>query len=162
MNVRLIAALAGVACFHAATAAWAQTTMAPAPAPVVGPSAAPSPVPAGQPATMPMPGAGPVALDARYVRGTRTRNGYRLTGQALVNDACMAARFTQFLGNVFPPFFNVVQFRRPGTMGMLCIQRLTWVTIQPLSVTSAAPPRWVTVHTRKGSAHVPILALPVH
>ena len=160
MNVRLIAALAAVACFHAATAASAQTTMAPTPAPVVGPTAAPSPLPAEHPATMPMPGEGPLALDTRSLRGTRTLNGYRLTGQALVKDACTAARFTRFLGNIFPPFFNVVQNRRAGTQGLLCIQRLTWVTIQPLGVTSAAPPRWVTVHTQKGSARVPVLASP--
>jgi hypothetical protein len=107
-----------------------------------------------------MPAGGPVALDARYLRGTRTSGGYRLTGQALVMDACTAARFTQVLGNVFPPFFNVTQYRRPGTMGMLCIQRLTWVTIAPLNVTSAAPPRYVTVHTQKGSTRVPILPGP--
>jgi hypothetical protein len=109
---------------------------------------------------MPIPAGGPVALDTRSLRGTRTAGGYRLTGQALVKDACTAARFTRLLGNIFPPFFNVVQYRRPGTMGMLCIQRLTWVTIQPLSMTSAAPPRYVTVHTQKGSKRVPILPGP--
>jgi len=96
------------------------------------------------------------------LRGTRSRGGYRLTGQALVKDACTVARFTQFLGNIFPPLFNVVQYRRPGTMGMLCIQRLTWVTIQPLTMTSAAPPRYVTVHTQKASTRVPILPAPVY
>ena len=105
---------------------------------------------------------GPLALDARFLRGARTGNGYRLTGQALVNDPCMAARFTRFLGNVFPPFFNVVQFRRAGSMGMFCIQRLTWVTIRPLDVTSAAPPRYVTVHTKNGSARAPIQPAPVY
>jgi hypothetical protein len=166
MNVRLTAALAGVAMFLAATAASAQTTMAPTPGPVIGPTAAPVPVPVGgaapsaataQPMTSPMPAGGQLALDARSLGGTRTRTGYRLTGQAEVNDACMAARFTRLLGNVFPPFFNVVQYRRPGTMGLLCIQRLTWVTIQPLNVTSAAPPRYVSVRTQRGTARVPIL-----
>jgi hypothetical protein len=165
MNVRLTAALAGVAFFLAATAASAQTTMAPTPGPAIGPTAAPVPVPAGgamptsatpRPMMIPLP-TGQLALDARALRGTRTPTGYRLTGQALVKDACTAAKFTQFLGNIFPPLFNVVQYRRPGTMGMLCIQRLTWVTIQPLASTSAAPPRYVTVHTQKGSTRVPIL-----
>jgi hypothetical protein len=164
MRVRLIAALASVAVSISAAPASGQTTMAPTPGPVVGPTAAPPPVPATSrpPATMPMPAGGPVALDARSLRGTRTSGGYRLTGQALVMDACTAARFTQLLGNIFPPFFNVTQYRRPGTMGLLCIQRLTWVTIAPLNVTSAAPPRYVTVHTQKGSTRVPILPGPVY
>jgi hypothetical protein len=177
MNVRLIAALAGAAFFLSATAAVsAQTTMAPTPGPVVGPTAAPQPVPVGgsapsastnapmahPPATMPMPPGGPVALDARHLRGTRTGHGYRLTGQALVKDACTAARFAQLLGNIFPPFYNVVQYRRPGTLGLLCIQRLTWVAIAPLTVTSAAPPRYVSVRTQKGVVRVPILPGPVY
>ncbi len=148
MRVRVAAALAGVAVFFSGAAGSAQTTMAPVPLPTGG--------------TMPIPAEGPGALDARFLRGTRTGNGYRLNGQALVSDACRAARFTQFLGNIFPPFFNVVQFRRAGTMGMLCIRRPTWVTIQPLGATSAAPPRYVTVHTQKGSARIPILPAPVH
>ncbi len=150
MNVRL-AALAGIALFLSATAASAQTTMTPTPGPMVGPTAAPDPAGDARPAPE------PIALAARYLRGARTAGGYRLTGQALVKDACTAARFTQFLGNIFPPLFNVVQYRRPGTMGLLCIQRLTWVTIQPLTMTSAAPPRYVTVHAQKGSTRVPIL-----
>ena len=84
------------------------------------------------------------------LRGRRTATGYTLSGQALVKDACTAARFDQFLGDIFPPQYNLNQFRRPGTMGMLCIQRLTWVTAMPKSVTSAAPPRYVTVRTQKG------------
>ena len=124
--------------------------MAPTPAPVIGPTAVPVSVPAG----------GPPALDVRVLRAKRGGNGYRLTGQALVKDACTAARFSQFLGTVFPPVFNVVQYRRPGTMGVMCIQRLAWVTIPPLSITSAAPPRYVTVHAQKGSVRVPILPLP--
>ena len=149
-----------------------QTTMPPTPGPVAGPTAAPPPIPVGGAvpstaltpappangrtrATMLMLPGGPVALDARSLRGTRTRSGYRLTGQALVKDACTAARFTQVLGNVFPPSFNVTQYRPPGTMGRLCIQRLTWVTIAPLDTTTAAPPPFVTVHTQKGSTRVP-------
>ena len=111
---------------------------------------------------MPLPPGGPLALDARYLRGTRTAAGYRLTGQALVKDACTAARLSQFLGNVFPPQFNVVQYRRPGTLGLLCVMRLTWVAAQPQSVTSAAPPRYVTVRTQKGFTRVPILPGPVY
>jgi len=153
MNVRLTAALAGVALFLSATAALGQTTTAPTPGPVTAPTAAPHPVP--------IP-AFPLALDAHALRGTRSHGGYRLTGQALVKDACTAARFSQLLGNIFPPFFNVVQYRRPGTMGMLCIQRLTWVTIQPLNVASSAPPRYVTVRTQKGSTRVPIVRGPVY
>ena len=155
MNVRL-AALAGIALFLSATAASAQTTMTPAPGPMMRATAAPDP------AASAIPAAGPIALAARYLRGARTTNGYRLTGQALVKDACTAARFTQFLGNIFPPLFNVAQYRRPGTAGLLCIQRLTWVTIQPLGVTSAAPPRYVTVHAQKGSTRVPILPAPAY
>ena len=157
MRVRVRAALASVAVFSSGAAGSAQTPPAPAPIPVVAPTAAPVPVTATMP-TMP----GRPALDARSLRGTRTPNGYRLTGEALVNDPCMAARFTRFLGNVFPPSFNVVQFRRAGTMGMFCIQRLAWVTMPPLDVTSAAPPRYVTVHTKNGSARVPILVIPAH
>ena len=158
MRVRVIAALAGVAVLLCGAGGSAQTTMAPTPGPVVGPTATPIPVPVDR--AMPVAPVGPLALNARYLRGSRPPNGYRLTGQALVKDACTAARFTRFLGNIFPPLFNVVQYRRPGTAGLLCIQRLTWVTIQPLTVTSAAPPRWVTAHTRKGSVRVPILPLP--
>ncbi|HEY0382791.1 MAG TPA: hypothetical protein VGC72_11365 [Candidatus Elarobacter sp.] len=176
MNVRLIAALAGAAFFLSATAAVsAQTTMAPTPGPVVGPTAAPQPIPVGSavptastnaptarpPATMPMPG-GPLALGARYLRGTRTISGYRLTGQAQVKDACTAARFAQFLGLIFPPQYNVVQYRRPGTLGLLCAQHLTWVTIAPLNVTSVSPPRYVSVRTQKGLVRVPILPGPVY
>jgi hypothetical protein len=140
---RFAAALASAAILVAATGSVvaAQTTPAPTVAPVVGPTAAP---------------AGQLALDARSLRARRTPTGYTLTGQALAKDACQAARFDQFLGNIFPPLFNLNQFRRPGTMGMLCIQRLTWVTAQPNAVTSAAPPRYVTVHTRKASVRVPV------
>jgi hypothetical protein len=87
----------------------------------------------------------------------RTKTGYTLTGQALVNDACQAARFDRFLGDVFPPQFDLTQFRRPGTQGMFCIQRLTWVTPTPKVVTSAAPPRYVNLRTKKGFTRVPVL-----
>ena len=176
MQARLSAALAGVAVL-VSSAAFAQTTTAPTTQPIVGPTAAASAPPGGASApsttatmhppqkpgslTMPVPTGGPLVLDARYLRGTRTASGYRLTGQAEVNDACMAARFSQFFGNIFPPQFNVVQYRRPDRMGMLCIQRLTWVAIAPLNVTSAAPPRYVTVRTQKGFTRVPILPGPV-
>ncbi|MEA2719591.1 MAG: hypothetical protein QOJ39_1455, partial [Candidatus Eremiobacteraeota bacterium] len=58
--------------------------------------------------------------------------------------------------------FNLLQYRRPGTMAMMCAQRLTWVTAQQLDVTSAAPPRYVTVRTKKGVTRVPILPGPVY
>lgn len=138
------AALAGAAILVAVigSVAAAQTTMAPTIAPVA--------------TMMPRPTGAP-ALDARYVRARRTPSGYTLTGQALVKDACQAALFDQFVGNIFPPQFNLNQFRRPGTMGLLCIARPTWVTAQPKAVTSAAPPRFITVRTKKGYTRVPIL-----
>jgi hypothetical protein len=119
-----------------------------------GVSAQTTPAPAAS-TLQPVP-AGSLALDARYVRAHRTPTGYTLTGQALVNDACQAARFDQVLGNIFPPQFDVHQFRRPGTVGLFCVMRLTWVTVQPGVVGSAAPPRYVTVRTRKGSVRVPV------
>jgi hypothetical protein len=140
-RTRFAAAFASVAILVAAPAAgvWAQTTPAPGGAIL-------------QPVT-----AAALALDARYLRARRTATGYTLTGQALVSDACQAARFDRFLGTIFPPLYNLDQFRRPGTMGLLCVMRLTWVTTPPKVVTSAAPPRYVTVHTRKGSVRVPVL-----
>jgi hypothetical protein len=144
----------------------AQTTMAPTPASPVGPTSAPSatatyaPMSTSLPVTSPGPAMRPptvgLALVARSLRARRTATGYTLTGQALVRDACTAARFDRVLGNIFPPQFNLDQFRRPGTLGLLCIQRLTWVTAAPQSVVSAAPPHWVTVRTRKGFQRVPL------
>jgi hypothetical protein len=182
MQARLSTVLASAAVLISAVGAPAQTTMAPTAAPVVGPPAAPSsppatgggtststrstsvpmPAPTGPAGmrTMPLPAGGPLALDARYLRGTRTASGYRLTGQAQVKDACTAARFSQFLGDIFPPQFNLVQYRRPGTLGLLCAQHLTWVTAEPQNLTSAAPPRYVSVRTQKGIMRVPILPGP--
>ncbi|MDB5068943.1 MAG: hypothetical protein JWM87_54 [Candidatus Eremiobacteraeota bacterium] len=181
MQAGLSAALASAAVLICATAAPAQTTTAPTSAPVVGPTAVPTsapvtggatspstyvpmPAPTGPAGmrTMPLPAGGSLALDARYLRGTRTAGGYRLTGQAQVKDACTGARFSQFLGNIFPPQFNLVQYRRPGTLGLLCAQHLVWVAAQTLNVTSAAPPRYVTVRTAKGTTRVPILPGPVN
>src|ERR1700681_5021834 len=135
---RYAAALVSAAILAAVTASGvaAQTTTAPTIAPVVSPAVVP---------------AGRLALDARSLRAHRTPVGYTLTGQALVNDPCKAARFDQFLGNIFPPQFDAHQFRRPGTMGLLCGPHLTWVIVQPKAVTSAAPPSYITVHTQKGS-----------
>ncbi len=168
-RTRFAAALAGTAALFAVVGAVgvsAQTTMAPTPASPVGPTAAPSttatyaPMSTSLPVTRPgsamRPPAPGLALDARALRARRTRTGYTLTGQALVRDACTAARFDRFLGNIFPPQFNLDQFRRPGTLGLLCIPRLTWVTAAPQSVVSAAPPRWVTVRTQKGFQRVPV------
>lgn len=164
MHVRVVAALAGAALVLVAEGAIAQTTTAPTTAPVVGPTApsSASAAPIASPSmvkTIPLPGGTP-ALDARHLQARRTRSGYMLTGQALVNDACQAARFDRFIGNVYPPLFNLNQFRRPGTMGMLCIQHLMWVSAQARNVISAAPPRYVTVRTKKGATRVPILAVP--
>jgi hypothetical protein len=57
---------------------------------------------------------------------------------------------------MYPPQFNLNQFRRPDRMGMFCIQVLTWVTAQPRTVTSAKPPAYVTVRTKEGATRVPI------
>jgi hypothetical protein len=151
---RVVTALAGAIAFlTVAPGAFAQTT----PSPMVMTMAPMAPASGGGAMrTMPMPPGTP-AIDARYLRAVRTATGYTITGQALVKDACQAARFDQVLGNIFPPFFNLNQFRRPGTLGVMCIARLTWVTAAPKSVTSAAPPRWITVHTQKQSVRVPIL-----
>jgi hypothetical protein len=153
---RVVSALAGaIVSLASAAGAFAQTTTPPM-VMTMAPMA-PSSAAGGAMRTMPMP-AGTPALDARYLRAVRTATGYTITGQALVKDACQAARFDQVLGNIFPPFYNLNQFRRPGILGISCIQRLTWVTVAPKSVTSAAPPRWITVHTQKGTVRVPILA----
>ncbi|HEV3089212.1 MAG TPA: hypothetical protein VGX96_18550 [Candidatus Elarobacter sp.] len=170
-RTRLIAALASAAVLLAAAGAAgvsAQTTMAPTAGPAVGPSTAPAtatyaPMATAAPMTKPggamapLPPVGPLALDAKNLRAKRFAGGYTLLGQALVKDACTAARFDQFLGNIFPPLFNVVQYRRPGTQGLLCVQRLTWVLITPRTVTSAAPPRYVSVRTAKGVTRVPVI-----
>jgi hypothetical protein len=99
---------------------------------------------------------GVLALDARSLHARRTRTGYTLTGEALVNDACQAARFDPSLLTIFPPQFNLDQFRRPDRRGMLCIQRLMWVTAQPRVVTSTKPPAYVTVRTKKRVIRVAI------
>lgn len=96
------------------------------------------------------------ALDGRYLRARRTASGYTLTGQALAKDACQGARFDRVLGNLFPPEFYLNQSRRPGTMGLMCVQRLTWVTVAPLMVASKARPNWVTVRTKKKAYRVPV------
>jgi hypothetical protein len=170
MRLHLAAALIGAAVLITAAAAPAQTTTAPTAMPVIGPTAAPTSLatsmpmggmPSARPGAMPVP-AMSLALDARALLGTRTRTGYRLTGQAEVRDACTDAKFQRFLGDIFPPLFSVVQYRRPGTANLLCIQRLTWVTIVPMNVRSAAPPRYVNVRTAKGTTRVPIRSGPVY
>jgi hypothetical protein len=67
MRVRVIAALVSVAVFMCGAAGAAQTTTAPAST-------------AG-PATMPMAAEGPLALDARFLRGARTGTATALTGR---------------------------------------------------------------------------------
>ncbi len=132
MKVRLGAALACAAVLISAGAAPAQTTMAPTAVPVVGPTASATkapgmtpdatPAPGGAMMTMPMP-AGTLAIDARGLTARRTATGFMLGGQAEVKDGCQGARFDFFPGHIFPPQFNLDQFRRPGTMGMMCIQK---------------------------------------
>jgi hypothetical protein len=126
--------------------------------PVMGPTKAPggmmTPAPHGA-MNGTTPGAlGMLALDARSLRARRTRSGYTLTGQALVNDPCQAARFDPSLLTIYPPQANLDQFRRPDRMGMLCIQKLAWVTATPRMVSSAKPPAYVTVRTKKGATRV--------
>jgi hypothetical protein len=157
---RFSAAFAGAAwLIGAAGVAAAQTTMAPTVAPVVGPTATAAPImttPAPMMMTMaPLP-AGKLALDARGLRARRTATGFVLSGQAEVNDACQAARFDFFAGNIFPPQFNANQFRRPGTLGLFCAMRLTWVTVQPRAVRAMQGQRTVTVLTKKGATVVRI------
>ena len=96
-----------------------------------------------------------LALDARPCAPARAA-GYTLTGQALVKDPCQAARFDPSLLTIYPPQYNLDQFRVPGSMGMLCIQRLTWVTATPRMVSSTNPPAYVTVRTKKGATRVSI------
>lgn len=165
--IRLIAALAGAAfLIGTAPASIATAQTSPAPVPSTGPmtttpTKAPSDVmtpvmgPTNAPGGTTTPGVlGTLALDARSLRARRTRSGYTLTGQALVNDACQAARFDPSLLTIYPPQYNLDQFRRPDRMGMLCIQRLTWVTAMPRTVKSTKPPAYITVRTKKGATRV--------
>ncbi len=167
-RTRLIAALASAAVSIAAVApatASAQTTMAPTPGTVVGPTAAPAtPAPMMSVPAMSKPpnGAGGAmivpgmpALDARGLRARRrTSTGYTLSGQALVKDACQGARFEPARLTIYPPQFNLVQFRR--LIGALCIPRVVWVTAQPRTNASMKPPAYITVHTQKRTLQVPI------
>ncbi|GAC1585658.1 MAG: hypothetical protein NVS3B7_20620 [Candidatus Elarobacter sp.] len=149
----LAVTLGGTPSAQTVTAAPVPAAPSAAPGTSGGPATAQTAAPI--PAAAPVP-AGPLALGARSLRTRRGEFGYELRGQALVKDACTAAGFARFFGNVFPPQFDVVQFRRPGMKAMLCTQRLTWVTILPLKVASEAPPRYITVRTRKGSVRVPL------
>lgn len=167
MKVLLVPALTTIAAFIASAGTMpisGQTmTTAPMTAPTAVPATTTTTVPAMSPTTSaPAPGGAPpmmmtmapnpmgtLAIDARGLRARRTTTGFTLSGQALVKDACQAARFDFFPGNIFPPQFNLNQFRRPGTMGMLCIQRLQWVTATPRAVRAAKGQKTVTVHTQK-------------
>ncbi|HEY0381296.1 MAG TPA: hypothetical protein VGC72_03760 [Candidatus Elarobacter sp.] len=168
-TTRLISALASAALLIGtahASAAGAQTsapvrTAAPLTTPTKAPTDAMTPVagPTKAPGdtTTPAPGVlGVLALDAHSLRAQRTPTGYTLTGQALVNDPCYAARFDPSPLRIYPPQYNLDQFRRPDRMGMLCIQVLTWVAAQPRAVTSAKPPNSITVRTKNGVIRVPI------
>ena len=160
-TTRLICAVASAALlFGPVPASLAQTTPPATAAPMTTPTKAP--VDVMTPAAGPTPGGAPLiprgypALDLRGLRARRTLHGYVLSGEALVNDPCQAARFDPSLLTIYPPQFNLDQFRSPKKMGMMCIQRLAWVTAQPLMVTSAHPPAYVTVRTQKVLARVPI------
>jgi hypothetical protein len=177
-TTRLVSALAGAALLFGtahASVAGAQTsppvqTAAPmttptkAPADMMTPVAGATKAPGGM--MTPAPGGamggtapgvlGMLAIDARSLHARRTRTGYTLTGQAQVKDACQAARFDPSLLTIYPPQFNLDQFRSPSKMGMMCVQRLIWVTAQPRVVTSSKPPAYVTVRTQKRVIHVPI------
>jgi len=162
----IIATLAGVALLGAAMAATtvgvnaAPTFVTAGPAMLTPPprenAPAQFPIPARLETPPPRPTTLGPALDGRYLRARRTPTGYTLSGQALAKDACQAARFDRVMGTIFPPEFTLGQFRRPGTLGLLCIQRLTWVTVPPLMVASQYPPNWITVRTQKHSYRVSI------
>ncbi len=132
----------------------APTTPTKAPADIATPVAAPTPGTAtgGTPGVL-----GALALDARYLRARRTSTGYTLSGQALVNDACQAARFDPSLLTIYPPQYNLTQFRDPRKKNMMCVQRLIWVTAVPRRVSSTKPPPYITVRTNKGAKRVNIL-----
>jgi hypothetical protein len=171
-TIRTISALAGAALLLGTAqvrVAGAQTsppvqTAAPMTTPTKAPADMMTPAPGGMMTPAPRgamggttPGVlGVLAIDARSVHARRTRSGYMLTGQALVKDACQAARFDPSLLTIFPPQFNLDQFRSPSKMGMMCVQRLIWVTAQPRSVTSMKPPAYVTVRTQKRVIRVAI------
>ena len=167
-TIRLISALASAAFLigtgHASGAAAQTSAPVQTAAPVTTPTKAPTdmmtPVagPTKAPGDMmtPAPGvSGVLALDAHSLRAHRTPTGYTLTGEALVNDPCYAARFDPSPLRIYPPQFDLNQFRRPDRRGMLCIQVLTWVTAQPRAVTSAQS-AYVTVRTKEGATRVPI------
>jgi hypothetical protein len=169
MQTRLIALATAVVVCAAATAASAQpTTSAPMTAPTTVPGTTATKVPAMSPTTSapaaggaitntappmamtmaPMP-MGTLAIDARGLRAQRTAPGFTISGQALVKDACQSARFDFFPGNIFPPQFNLNQFRNPKMMGVLCVPRLRWVAAAPRAVRAAKGQKTVTVHTQK-------------
>jgi len=155
----VIAALASAVLLgFSSPAAIAQTTAAPAiptspPARSTAPAVLMTSVPERMTAAPALVG---LALDGRNLRARRTASGYTVSGQALVKDACQAARFDRIHGNLFPPQLYLSQVRRPGTMGMMCIQRLTWVTAPALLVPSKALPNSITVQTTKRSYRVPV------
>ena len=104
----------------------------------------------------PMP-TGTLAIDARKLSARRTSTGFMLSGQALVKDPCQSARFDFFPGNIFPPQFNLVQFRNPKMMGVMCVARTRWVAAAPRAVRGAQGQKTVTVHTQKR----PSIVIPI-
>ncbi len=150
-----------------ATAAPAPTAAPASTAPVPGsPSLAPVPVspslaPVHTMAPRPVPSglANPptsFALAARGLKAARTRTGYVVSGQAEVRDGCQAARFASSTLTIYPPQLNLVQYRRPTSMGMMCTQMVRWIAARSLPVTSTKPPPFVTVRTAAGVTRVPI------
>jgi hypothetical protein len=131
-------------------------TPAPGGAMTTAPGSATTPAPGGAMKGTTPGVLGVLALDARGLRARRTATGYVLTGEALVNDPCQAARFDPSLLTIHPPQFNLDQFRRPDRKGFMCIQKLAWVTAPAWTVTIAKPPAYVTVRTKAGVTRVPI------
>ncbi len=87
-----------------------------------------------------------LALDGRNLKVSKTGSGFALSGQALV-PACQAARFV--LSSMHPLQYDLVQFRRPSTLGTMCVARTDWATAAPLTIASDTIPASVIVRTQK-------------
>ncbi len=98
---------------------------------------------------------GSPAMSARSLQAHRTATGYVLSGQAEVKDGCQAARFDPSRLTIYPPQFDLVQYRNPANRGVMCTQLVRWVPASR-TVTSAKPPPFVTVRTAAGTKRVPI------
>jgi len=100
------------------------------------------------------PAALPLAFDGSSLKATKTASGFELSGQAYVSDPCHAARFV--LSSMKPLQYDLVQFRRPDKIGMMCIMRLEWVTAAPLAVATDRIPATVLIRTQKNSSSISI------